>query len=333
MIMGSKDNDLLARLNALKQSHITLRESAPSISDDSSRVQTREDKLADRLRQLRSGNGLSATRVASPASPNAGISPDVEIVANRPHTQSTEPNAFGADEENLDDLIALLGPSEQWSLDPEDPQHIASLLREAKNTLPNADETTPPTFQNHHGPQSGQETQHSTGEASSDNGDEETADEYVAKVLAELDYERRHGITHDDDEETADASTTKATDGDLRLPSTPSALPKAQAKPADPPTYEDSELEARFQSLTMNLPSTPTTSLNRARKVKPSEVPDDDISSWCCICNEDGTVRCSGCDDDVYCEACWREGHGTGPGQERGHRAVRFVKRDRATAS
>jgi hypothetical protein len=329
--MANKDNDLLARLNALKPSQITLRESTPSISDEPPRIQTREDKLADRLRQLRSGNSLPSTGVASPV-PLKTTTPDVEIVAKIHHTQSTESNAIGAEEENLDDLLALLGPSEQWSLDPEDPQHIASLMREARNALPDTDETARQTNQNRHGARSNHKAERSPSEISSDNEDEETADEYVFKVLADLDFERQHGITHDIDEEAADASNDISTYGSLRIPSTPSALPKAQTEFADPPTYEDSELEARFQSLTMNLPSTPTTTLSRARKTKPSKVPDEDVSSWCCICNEDGTVRCSGCDDDVYCEACWREGHGNKPGQERGHRAVRFVKRDRATA-
>ncbi|GJJ67927.1 hypothetical protein EMPS_00273 [Entomortierella parvispora] len=36
---------------------------------------------------------------------------------------------------------------------------------------------------------------------------------------------------------------------------------------------------------------------------------DENPDSWCCICNEDATWTCPGCDNDHFCQDCYRESH------------------------
>jgi len=129
-------------------------------------------------------------------------------------------------------------------------------------------------------------------------------------------------------EEDVESSRAAATNlSTLDLPSTPS-------KPPDPPTEDnatngDDDLASRFAGL--SLPSVPTTMT--PTKATPASKPDlghtdQDVDTWCVICNDDATLRCLGCDGDLYCAGCWIEGHrGDDAGfEERTHKAVQFVK-------
>ncbi|KAK4499204.1 hypothetical protein PRZ48_009717 [Zasmidium cellare] len=344
--MPSSDDDLLARLNALKPSSVQLQQKAPSVDVETTRSQSIEDKLADRLKNLRAGGTTSSTSPARTRDTAEDLTARVkdEVVSERDPIRDWQQQ--DDDDQTLDDLLADLGSDNQWKLDPDDPKNIQSLMKEAREALPRESEREEadqdgkssegvPAAGN--GEAFGEETADSP--KTEDQRDEAEADDYVKRVLAELEIEKKYG-TGEHDEDDGDGNHDETANNGLQLPSAPSKVPDPPtASDKEPPSYEDSELEARFSKLGLggglNLPSTPTAKPSAKPKVaaqlKPkSNLPtytDEDIDSWCCICNEEADVKCIGCDGDLYCQSCWNEGHGTGPGQETGHKAVQYNKK------
>lgn len=340
--MPPKDDDLLARLNALKPTSVSLAPKTPSVDVETSMPETLEDKLASRLKNLRAGQEppTLSRQPATPSSQSRHLDPASQLTAQVRDEISTEKDPIrdwqstGEDEQSLEELLAELGPEDQWKLDPEDPENINALLKEAKDALPSeSEQSAEPTEQKTTADQPDGEAE---SEKSEDQQDEEEADMYVQRLLAALEVDDKYGEPEEDREPAAT--------NDLGLPSTPSTLPTPKHSKED--AEGDADLEARFSKLGLsttglNLPSTPTSKPSSATKpvvtakLKPkTNLPtytDEDIDSWCCICNEDGTLRCLGCDGDLYCQECWVEGHGTGPDQERGHKAVIFNKGGGAT--
>ncbi|EPS41006.1 hypothetical protein H072_5126 [Dactylellina haptotyla CBS 200.50] len=108
----------------------------------------------------------------------------------------------------------------------------------------------------------------------------------------------------------------------------------------------DEELRKRFAALEgLSLPPAPTTlpissaglpstpSSKPGTKKTPAQKVDDlldDIENWCCICNEDATVKCLGCDGDLYCTECFNEGHRDkdAPMDMKKHKALAYNKQE-----
>ncbi|KAL2199091.1 hypothetical protein P885DRAFT_58497 [Corynascus similis CBS 632.67] len=134
------------------------------------------------------------------------------------------------------------------------------------------------------------------------------------------------------------------------LPAVPSQLPEGAPTPTTHNDEDDFEkdISARLASLrglgspddALGLPSVPTfrpqdydpsSSLGgRGSLLRSSgKYTDEDQKTWCVACLEDATVRCAGCDGDVYCARCWKEMH-VGPSagfEERGHQWERLERR------
>ncbi|KAI5366670.1 putative ANCHR, B-box-type 1 zinc finger domain-containing protein [Septoria linicola] len=350
--MPNKDDDLLARLNALKPSSIKLDPADPVIDVQTSSPQTVEDKLAERLKTLRSGGKPEPVKTSQPVKKTASSTvastieraQDEVVVERDPirHWQQQD-----GDEQSIEDLLAELEANGQWRLDPEEPKNVQALLKEARDALPKDDAEAGGkdvgTNEKSHPDHAEAQPDDESAEKNEDEQDEADADDYIARVLAELDIEEKYGGGDKAEEPEPEATPpkTSATSNNLDLPSTPSQLKSLPTTSnPEPPSYEDSELEARFSQLgvsSLGLPSTPTSQPSSRPKVVASLKPkaktnlptytDEDIDSWCCICNEDGELRCLGCDGDLYCQSCWADGHGEGPGKEKGHRAVQFSRK------
>lgn len=305
--MTDTDDALLARLNALRKSPVTL--SKTTTLDLPSTPQQNDSDLTARFRDLTPSN-----------------------ITSSPFAEKEDTLYNDEDDRTIEELLQDLGPEEQWSVQRDEGQRIRELMKEAGEALPaQAEGDTGKEADieigvaRPEGEESGDEHE------DEDKKDEEHADDYIQRVLAELDLEKKYGGPEEEEDNQEDAGDAKDDqDNELALPSAPTELPSSPAQKDE--TNMDDMLSARFASL--SLPETPSFNpskkpVNIQKSLHKSNLPkytDEDMESWCCICNEDATVKCMGCDGDLYCNECWSEGHGNGPGQERGHKALAYAK-------
>ena len=198
-------------------------------------------------------------------------------------------------------------------------------------------------------------------EGSGEDGDgkkpteDEEADDVIARVMAELEISKKYdppSPAPEDDSSSNDGNQKTAHKGDatdekednaLTLPSAPTDLPEDDFERTQ--AIEDA-FTARLAALSAPSPSqTDSLGLPSAPSFSPRKKPpinsnlqkriDDEIDTWCIICQDDAMLKCLGCDGDLYCQLCWTEGHrGESAGfEERRHKVVLYAKKKQQAAA
>jgi hypothetical protein len=321
----SKNDDyenLLARFNTLKTGSPS---PSPSPQPKPSSAAKNERDIESRFRRLASGSKLG------PPSPstNAALRDPVEALPSE-----TEANI--EDEQTLDELLKDLGTGDDSWLGKDEGSTVEALLKEAREALPKeGDDADMENADGEEGDDSEKHGKEEEAKHDSDHEDEDAAEEYIAQVLADLELQKKHGIPEEDEEDSPpqrdteqqeDSTSHEPRSSLFDLPSAPLTAPTPNAA-----AISDDDLSARLAAL--SLPTTPSAPPTTKKKPpKTNNLPtytDEDIDSWCVICNEDATLRCLGCEGDLYCGECWNEGH-RGPDasmDEKKHKAVVYQRK------
>jgi hypothetical protein len=194
------------------------------------------------------------------------------------------------------------------------------------------------------------QSQDEDGEDGKKKTEDEEADDVIARIMAELEISKKYDPPSpppEDDKSESDDQKNKTqqdtTDKDLTLPSAPKDLPEDDFDRTQ--AIEDA-FTARLAALASpSIPQTDSLGLPSAPSFAPRNKPpvstnlqkrlDDEIDTWCIICQDDATLKCLGCDGDLYCQNCWMEGHrGESAGfEERRHKSVLYSKKKQQPAA
>ena len=270
------DNALFARLNNLKKSNISFGTSnTPSVTIPTSEADKTPDDLIARFQRI---HGQNAASTLEQSSANSALNDGV-----------------GPRSPTIDELLAELGPEDQWTVDSTDLKEADDLLAEATHALPGQETVTQESEYHSSASVTGETPVPLTEPPRKEQDEDAEADASLQRILDELEIEKlqEHALSgpsqQRDSEPPILPSPALDSFASLIFPSTP---------------------ETPLQVL--NLPSTPTTTPS-ARKIrskpKPQGFTNEEIDSWCIICCANANVKCSGCDGDLYCWGCWREGH------------------------
>lgn len=383
---SSTDDDLLARLNALKKSSVSL-ETNYSASIAPANPPRPTDDLAARFARLGSASPSGSPQPSRTTSTNNAGAPVIAPGAPN-YLEGIAQGVGGSDlefneedekslEELLGELNGAVGDRKEWDVSKEEQQDVGKLLKDMRKILPEVvnnraqesqsgdrkrnqpskeDLTDWESIEINVGSGEVGRAQEDTEDQDEENEDgkkkseDDEADDVIARVMAELEISKKYDPpsppSEDDKSESGDQkskSKDDTTDDGFTLPSAPNSLPEDDF--ARSQAIEDA-FTARLAALAAPSPSqTDSLGLPSAPSFAPKNKPpvstnlqkqvDDEIDTWCIICQDDATLKCLGCDGDLYCQNCWMEGHrGESAGfEEKRHKAVLYSKKKQQTAA
>ncbi|KAM0245523.1 hypothetical protein ACHAP5_005330 [Fusarium lateritium] len=326
------DKSLLERLNALRGNSTGPEKPAPTEINidliERKKTPTREDTLAARLKSLRERGDEPSPQAPQPThQPQKPKSQPTKASKESVKLEDDEDDSiFQTDDQTLEELLGDVKPEEGFQTEPDDAQ-VKALLEELADSIPK--DTDEKDKKDQH------DSDDSDGEAIN-----KDVDEVIARFRDEAEVEAALAKTRtpEPESESEPEQSEPSKTSDLALPDVPSDLGDIPSSNRAASADID-DITARLAALRAPSPSEDSLALPSVPTSKPSGQPvkrlttrtnytDNDVESWCTVCLEDATLRCPGCDDDVYCTRCWYEMH-RGPQagfDEMSHKAVQFTK-------
>ena len=234
------------------------------------------------------------------------------------HTQITLTSPANDDDSRppsptIEELLAQLSAEDEHKISSTDLEEGKELIAEAKRTLSDGESSTQEVKRTSSATSLCRNPRESVRTIEPDQDEDAEAKASLQRILDEVELERQ--------QEPVSSVSPSQLDG-VTAPQSPS-LPESFASLVFP-SIPDLPLPS------LALPAAPTAVPSTRKPTRQSTgFSDTEIDSWCIICCANATVKCFGCDGDLYCWGCWREGHvGEDVGwEEKSHVWERVVKR------